>query len=44
MPAINCPSAASERRLGTLDDTPLYLGTAAAFVILFGLVYAGLTI
>jgi len=38
------PSAASDCRLGTLDDTPLFLGTAGAFVLIFGLVYLGLTV
>ena len=48
-----CPQCAGPRRrfvkkagdmLGTLDDSPLYIGTAVAFVVLFGLVYAGLSI
>ena len=30
--------------LGNLDDTPLYVGTGVAFVIVFGLVYLGLTV
>ena len=38
------PSTASDCRLGTLDDTPLFLGTAGAFVLIFGLVYLGLTV
>lgn len=48
-----CPQCAGPRRrfvkkagdmLGTLDDSPLFLGTAAAFVLIFGLVYLGLTV
>mmetsp|Transcript_64300 Transcript_64300/g.155180 ORF Transcript_64300/g.155180 Transcript_64300/m.155180 type:complete len:142 (+) Transcript_64300:21-446(+) len=48
-----CPQCAGPRRrfikkagdmLGTLDDTPLFLGTAGAFVLIFGLVYLGLTV
>ena len=32
------------RRLGTLDDSPLYIGTGIAAVVIVGLVYAGLTL
>jgi len=38
------PWPLSTCRLGTLDDTPLFLGTAGAFVLIFGLVYLGLTV
>merc|ERR1719265_1901871 len=52
-PGWKCPQCAGPRRrfvkkagdmLGSLDDSPLLLGTAAAFVVIFGLVYLGLTV
>jgi rubredoxin len=52
-PGWKCPQCAGPRRrfvkkagdmLGNLDDTPLYVGTGVAFVIVFGLVYLGLTV
>merc|ERR1711988_1049630 len=48
-----CPQCAGPRRrfvkkagamLGTLDDSPLFIGTAVAAAIIVGLVYVGLTI
>ena len=38
------PSAASDCRLGSLDDSPLVIGTGVAFLLIFGLVYLGLTV
>ena len=52
-PGWKCPQCAGPRRrfvkkagdmLGNLDDTPLYVGTGVAFVVVFGLVYLGLTV
>ena len=52
-PGWKCPQCAGPRRrfvkkagdmLGSLDDTPLYVGTGVAFVVVFGLVYLGLTV
>lgn len=43
LPATS-PSAASNFRLGSLDDSPLVIGTGVAFLLIFGLVYLGLTV